>query len=77
VATGKGVWSEVKSKGQQPTPRWGHSAVVAVQSNKNDGDDDGDATMWVFGGRTETGVDNNLFCFHFRTCEQRVSRVCK
>jgi hypothetical protein len=23
--------------------------------------------MWVFGGFTTAGVDNDLFCFHFRT----------
>jgi hypothetical protein len=68
----------VKTKGQQPKPRWGHSAVLVTSplhrqqgggggGRGNHDDVDGEATMWVFGGFTTTGVDNDLFCFHFRT----------
>jgi hypothetical protein len=53
----------VKTKGEKPTPRWGHSAVLVARD-----DDDDDATMWVFGGVTSTDVNNDLFCYHFRTC---------
>ncbi len=59
----------MKTKGDQPKPRWGHSAVLVVPPQQQGAVSGGeeDASMWVFGGFTTTGVDNDLFRFHFRT----------
>ncbi|ELR21035.1 Leucinezipper-like transcriptional regulator 1 (LZTR-1), putative [Acanthamoeba castellanii str. Neff] len=49
-----------------PLGRACRRSAAPAASAATDGEEDG-ASMWVFGGFTTTGVDNDLFCFHFRT----------
>lgn len=54
-------WNRIQLEGNQPSERWGHSAVA------NDG------IMYIWGGQQEGNYFNDLFIFNSSTCELNIA----